>query len=324
MLFVTALVACVAAGLEPWEKCQFYCTQCGDRGKGLKKQYDRLRSCGSYLYKHRFLGRGPWKCRKPHFKFTREQAEKFYPLRVCTQESDCIKAALALKHNNKLQGAMKKVLAKRTINSDLKNEIRFSRDKDYVRSVNRLTDATYLRELKAYIKARGFDTKTRFKNPVFLKNLAVLKENMLLEKKLKSTYTDGTLKERNKYRARFNNRVPRRLAAVERAKSLLKSKATAKKVAADLREIKKQARYVRQLQAEAHRLLFIEREFVQVRDEVKEKQREIEKWRLGVSTLAKKRSRKRELLSSSKRSLVNEMRMATIEVTKVQKNICDK
>lgn len=320
--FIAMLLTVTQGKLESEEKCRFYCKECGEKGEGLLDMFDDLIVCESQNNLLSFLAKGPGSCKVPNFILSREQAKKYYPLRVCKREMWCIWTARRQRHDNALKRKMMQVLEQRRVNYGLMNEIRFSKQRDYVRAVDKLTDPKFERELKAHVKAKGFESKTQFKNPVFEKERGYLKENTELARKAAKGGDKKPKSERNKWKGRFNKDFGRKWKAITSAKSYLKSRLTRKIVDKYIQDIKKEANYVRQLQADAHRMRFLEKEKVVGRKGVDEKKKAVSKLRSEQRKRQEYRAKRRLRLTNSKRELIRKMRDVTKEVSRAQSRRC--
>lgn len=321
VIFVT-ITTVIAQQTTSWDKCNFYCNRGGVRCDGLKAVYKKLVTCENFNRKNRFLSRGPGTCSRPNFVFTRSDALKYYSVRVCRNELTCIAAARKRNHPSAFRRLLMRTLEERAKNYRLMDEIRFSRDKQYVKSVNALTNDGYLRELRTHVEAKGFETQTRFANPIFANNKRFVTENEQLQKQVEESSISGTAAERKKEQRLFNNAVPRKFKAVQEIRSELKSAATRAQVTKNLKAIRQYAQWIRQLELEAHLLQFYETEFVVVKKDVAKKQIQVDELRKEEEGLERYLTNRRERVFNEKKNVVDSTRTATTDIIRAQRSKC--
>ncbi len=320
---VLALGVCAGAQqTTSWDKCDFYCNRGGAACDGLKTVYTKLLACENYNRENRFLGRGPNTCSRPDFVFTRRDAFKFYTVRVCRNELTCIAAARKRNHPSPFRRLLMRTLEERAKNYRLMDEIRFSRDKQYVKSVDALTSDEYMAELRKHVAAKGFETETRFANPIFANNRRFVTENERLERRIEEGSITGTAAERKKEQRLFNNAVPRKFKAVTEIRSQLKSAATRAQVTKDLKAIRQYAKWIRQLELEAHLLQFYESEFVVVKKDVATKQAEVNALLKEEERLERYLTARKERVFNEKKNVVDNTRAATTDIIHAQRAKC--
>lgn len=217
---------------------------------------------------------------------------------------------------------MMEILEQRAKNYAVADEIRFSKYDKYVASVNALTNDAYLKDLRLHVKRRGFETQTQFANPVFQNNQRWVLENKRLNQLISQSTFDLALRNRNQARSKFNRSFPNKFSAVQKAKSKLTSATTAALVAKELKKIKQTASLIRQLQAEAHRLRFFEKEFDLVSKDVQTKRAEVLSLENELAQLSRYSQGRRLRVNNVKKGFVSRIRMATQEIADAQKSKC--
>lgn len=322
MLLVMVRTSVQAQQTASWDKCNYYCNRGGVRCDGLKRVYTKLITCENFNRKNRFLGRGPGTCSRPTFTFTRQEAFKFYTVRVCRNELICIAKARKRQHPSAFRRLLMRTLEERAKNYRLMDEIRFSRDEEYVRSVDALTSDGYMAELRAHVKARGFESRTRFSNPIFENNKRYVDENERLAQQIRDARISGTKEEREKERKKFNAVVPRKYRAVRQITSQLKSAATRALASTEIKLIRRLAQWIRQLELEAHLLQFYESEFVLVKNDVAKKQNEVNELRNREEVLERYLIERRERVFEEKKNIVDTTRAATTDIIRAQRSKC--
>lgn len=214
------------------------------------------------------------------------------------------------------------VLNQRSKNYAIMDEIRFSQKKSYVKSINRITSNAYLSELREHVRKKGIEKRTRFANPIFQKAATFAAENKRLKDLLSIKNVAAAKKKRNTARKKFDTVFTAKWKSIQNAKSKLSSAATKKEVSGYIKDVKKFVKYVRQLQAEAHRLQFFESEFTALSKEVSDKKKVVDKLRQELKGRETYLTNRRSRVSNIKQLLISRVTTATDEVKKAQDRQC--
>lgn len=322
IVLTTLLLASIVVAYDTKKNCATFCGRGGDKCKGRANLYKKVLECEKFNYDNRGFKNGPGICSDPKFILSRRYWQKFYPVRVCRRETQCIKNARKRNHGSTYLKRSMEVLEQRAKNYAIMDEIRFSEDKSYVNSVNRITGDKYMSELRLHVAKKGYETQTRFANPLFQKDAAVRADNNRLRAILSIDNLKAARRQRNTERQRFDVVFTKQWKEIQKARSKLKSAVTRQTVAGYINDVRTFSKYVRQLQAEAHKLQFIESEFTILSRDVLKKRKEVESVKAQLAEAETTLVKRRSSVSDVKKTLISKVKRATDAVKNAQDRSC--